>query len=542
MAIVIALTGCQISPEAYPELEPSEQRLSTDRAGGHVTPESDTTPNPVGVESITTRAERYAPRHFSDLAPECHGFVARRPAMVVDPTEPLDEVTLTASGDAQIIVVEHPDGSTSCAAEERRPELTGDNWSAGQHRVYVGTRQRYQRFRYDLFFEDPNAPLTIPWLDDQSMSRTDSIGQLEQPVQWSAELQVSERRPLPPMRTSPECLDDSKALIPRPIGHLQLEEDTEVDLAALSGATVELIVVGPLSEDRRESPRQCLPARPEQLALESGDYLVFAAVAESQLPTALEFVILGPTTEVEPMFLATTPGEELPVRARALIRHFPFISANTLWFDDKLRAYFFEHAPAELLVAAGDEVLDAQIFVATDRTSGGNYRELGDETALNPGEVLLLVDDQGHALTADGLLVSVDPDQLVPVEESEQLHHPDEPRSPQLTLDEALSLITSDDAPLLRDYKRLRQDYEFCREDIYRDVDDKIAELEAEGASTADIDALVDRTESRIRTECDHASMQRERETLRQQLQNVRTERRRNSLKDNASRIDSLRE
>ena len=542
LSVLIATTpGCQVSPDAYRDLEPSEQTLLGDRAGDRADLTNGEMPNPVGVTGITARADRYAPRHFSDLDSDCDGFVPKRPAMVVATPNELEELRISTTGEADFLIIEHADGSVNCIAGDERWDFVDSDWPAGTHRLYAGSTQRHVEFGYGVVVEDRQKPLTIPWLTDEELFVADTVGQLEKPLQWSFTRKAGESTAIPPLVSAPDCLDDDFDAGSHPAGLLRATEDSRIDLVALTDEKARLVVVGPLTEDGRDVPVKCMDSRGDELSISAGDHLVYLAVEPTQTPVEAELILRDSNTDVDPRYLATVPGEELPVASRALQHHYPFLSANTLWYSDALRARFFSAAPPELFVALAEDIEEVETFVATDRNSGHLHRSV-DGARLHAGEVALLIDDAGHILTSDQMIVAVDHDLLIPLEELDEPHLVESPRPVSIQPSEALSLATGDDRDQIRDYQRRQQQYEFCRDDLYHAVDAEIEELAADGAPNHEIDELVDRAESRVRRECDESGLRSAATELQQQLEQSRTERRRQALDQHRERIEILRD
>lgn len=537
--IAATLLACQISSEAYRELDPAADTLRAERAGGHVDLDAETTVNPIGVVSIAERASQFIPRHFTGLESECEGFATSRPAMVLHSSQPIETAQITAGGDAEFLVIAQPDGSTLCASAKTEPQVQLDDGPAGRYRIYAGMHDRYEYFEYEILVENQRAPLTIPWHEDDEVRHVQIDNEFTDIVQMDLEIHDRDFLPIPPLMTPPSCLDDEHVAHHRPVARLNVDEPTSVHLVALAADSPVIVLTGPLLEDGRPADAQCLPHRVDDLALEAGVYFVYTGIEATNGPQHLELLVYSSSSDIDPAHLARNPSSHITVEQRTLQHFYPFLSIDELWSDDALRALIFATAPSELFVGLGSDVDDPQLLRAPDGDSEPRHRSSLDDEVLSAGEILLRIDDE-VVLTADGLLYFVPDEVFVTAGGLDSITYPENARSPRLSLAEALSFATREESSLIGEYRRRHQRFEICSEDIYAAIDAELDEMEAQGASSTEIDALVDQTQRRIRRECDLQGLERDDERLRQTLEDSRTQRRQSSLEEHIERLQSL--
>lgn len=543
MIALLSVSACQVTPQAYRPVDPAPGSLLADRAGGTVFLDEEEAPNPVGVEGITTRAERYIPRHFSDLDGSCEGFAARQPAMTVDTSQGLSAAQVALSGEAEILLIEGPKGTT-CLSGEEAARVDIQDWPAGRYRFYAGTKDRYARFTYDFVFEDLNAPMTLPWMTDDSLLHLEGLGRLDEPLHHSMALEQSWASAAAAVRPTSECLSEGFETDYLPRARLTVDEDATIGIAALAPAPMELLLVGPVSDDGRTLPVSCVSARADDLEVEPGEYFLFFALQDGPIPPSVNLLVHDESAEFERTFLATEPSAGLDLDARAIVQNYPFLSPNQLWYTDRLRAEIFTQAPSELFVALGDDAEEARIFIATDRQSGHRYRGVDEGQFPRAGELGLLVDmadDRGHFLSADGLIFSVPTRLLVPAEEVDALTLPDTPRTEPLELEEALSLVSRDDRKVVNQFQAAHEEYDQCVDAVFAEIEDELKAFDDDpDATQAQIDELVDQTEQQARQECDFEALTEVDDEIRHQLQEARTERRHAVLQTHGERLRSL--
>lgn len=533
-----ALSACQVSPGTHRALDLAPDTLLADRAGGRLFIDDESTPNPAGVHGITTRSQRYIPRHFPGLDDPCEGFVSKTPAMVVVTDTRREEILLSAYSEAELLVVEGPDGASSCHRSDDGTITASLEWPAGTYRIYPGMRERHIPFTYDLVFEDLGAPITLPWYADDSLTVFEGVGQSEEPVQGAVD--TPGEAPPAAITHNFDCLADDMIPGSRPAARFAVTEESRVGISALSDAYVDLVIVGPVTEDGRNLQQKCQSPPFRDAEFEAGDYFVFAASTTAEQPSFLELVVFDDDSDIDYPRLGTTPAPDLSVSGRTIQNHYPFMWTNAVWYRDRARDHLLETAPKELFVALSDDADDARHFVATGRFTDHRYRSPDDEERPQAGEVALLLDRTGHILTVDGLIVSVSPDLLVPAETLDEFTFPDDVRIPDHSLNETLSLANRDDRPLLNEYGDLHQNYEFCTEDFYIAADREIEALADDGASRLEIDELVDSFQSQVREECGYDTLREHDASIHERLIEARRERRRIQLGENIERIETL--
>ncbi len=433
------------------------------RAGG-VVDLTNEAPNPVGVESITARSERMISRYYSDAGDHCQGFVARQSAFTLVTDEPIGNVRFAAYGDAQILMVAHADGSVRCEVSTSNPVITGRDWEPGVYRVFVGVSERNQRFSYDVTFEDLDRPATVPWADDQDIPTINLEDTFAEPGVAAVDTDHRRFKRRSDRHGEHDCVEGDQEFAHWPSMRILVPSRTTADIVGLSDETLALSLVGPLPEDRRDIPSECLTSRTVGKELEAGEYFLRVGVAEDADPEFVHLVVRDSGALASLTFLATEPSGNLDEEDRALIHHFPFVTAEAVMESYEVAGEVLRAAPAELFLALSETASIDPIGLPEplDPEAESPYRH-GDPVfeSLQPGEVVLLIDDT-HVLALDGLMARVDIADLVPAEIASQRFIPDAPRNTDLTLDEAFTLIGEERPDDLQTFQNLADDYQTC--------------------------------------------------------------------------------
>lgn len=552
------VTACHVNPHAIRQADPSDETLMASRAGGVVNLSDERVPNPTGLEGISTRSDRLISRYHPGAGTHCEGYLARQVAMTVVADEELSDARFSAHGDAEVLVIVEPAGNIRCEVASGGPVIAVRDWRPGTYRVYVGTTERNKNFTYDLTFEDFERPVTLPWLHDEEIPTVAIKDTMEEPGHIVVDTKSSRFSSRSARHGDATCSAEEATFPFHPSLRIVVEETAIIDLSALSDKETTVNLIGPIPENRRDIPTRCLSSQSSNLELEPGEYFVRLGVDDDATPENIGLVVRDSTATGAASFLATTPSEGLPVHARELRKHFPFATAENIWQDDGLRAQIFAEAPDELLVGIAQAPEDARAFDARPADkSAESAEEVTDEQAdpeeIEPaeyraedvtvdlpqaGEVVLLI-DESHVLTTDGLIFSVSRDVLVPAEDLNEITLPQTPRNPHLTLDEAIKRSADDEQDNIQAFSQVWADFQACRDGELMTIEAQLQEYE-DNANFDAAEALVEETNETIREICEEDEAMSQKLLLWESLEDSRTQRRSLMLEENRVRIEAL--
>ncbi len=553
------VTACHVNPHAIRQADPSEETLMASRAGGVVNLSDERVPNPTGLEGISTRSDRLISRYHPAAGNHCEGYLARQVAMTVVADEELSDARFSAHGDAEVLVIVEPAGNIRCEVASGGPVIAVRDWRPGTYRVYVGTTERNKNFTYDLTFEDFERPVTLPWLNDEEIPTVEIKDTMEEPGHVVVDTKSSRFSSRSTRHGDATCSAEEATFPLRPSLRIIAEETTTIDLSALSDKETTVNLIGPIPENRRDIPTRCLSSQSSNLELEPGTYFVRLGVDEDAPPENIGLVVRDSSATGAASFLATTPSEGMPVHARELRKHFPFVTAENIWQDDGLRAQIFTRAPDELLVGIAQNPENARAYepqegvaeeaepveeepdeqAEPEEVEPAEYR-VEDVTVDLPqaGEVVLLIDET-HVLTVDGLIFSVSRDVLIPAEDLDEINLPRTPRNPHLTLDEAIKRSADDEQDNIQAFSQVWADFEACRDGELMTIEAQLQEYEDDANFDA-AEALVEETNESIREICEEDEARSQQLLLWESLEDSRTQRRSLMLEENRERIEAL--
>lgn len=557
----MTVAGCPVHPEAYRPVDVAPNALLADRPGGTVFLADHNGPNPVGVQGIRTRADRYIPRHFADVAGDCKGFVARAPALTVEADSGLADAEVRVEGQAEILMIEGPQ-ATHCLMGDDAKHVTFADSQPGRYRFYAGHREYHARFEYSLIFEDMTQAITLPWRDDEEIIHVDAPGQDQPLIQESLPLSRQGQHQTAAITPDSACLPDGFVAAHQPSARMTIEEANDYGLSILSDQDLRVLLVGPVSDDSRDLPTQCLSPHTGPRPWAAGEYFVFPALAGDERPDMMELITYTPEGDADPAYLATEPAADLPVAQRSLTKHYPLLTAPRIWSSDNLRQRLSAEAPQELLVGLNADAENARIFLPHSQLSpqpqwaprsGERPRAFEVGLVIATGDALF--DDgaggddgsdqerppQALFLSADGLIYSLDADLLVAAEDLDEVTIPDDPRSERLLRDQALLLATSDDRELAAQYQELTDDYDRCIDGFYDAYQDEFNALRDDGENAEfRRHALIDVLEPQARQECDDDQVQQQIAQITESLKNARMTRRQQALGQQRQRLIEL--
>jgi hypothetical protein len=560
VAAGLGVAGCQISEhalEAYdkPPVEQQvgdgaveaaevEQTAPAFRLGAVIHPGDEALPNPAESGPVASRNDHLLRRFYNLTGTQCDGFVARRPAVILDAPEGLQHVRISVEGDAQLLFVEMPGRDFRCESSPGQPAnlmLDGRNWPAGTYRVFVGGPGRMDQLSYAVSVEDMTRATNLAWLRtpppmivvDETMSGP----------------KFARATPGDDGRRSAEygeagCASGGQNLqYPYlPDVGIEVRQGTNAVLGVRSDLPGSVTLLGPIPEDQRNVPTRCLSALTEQVTLVPGSYYVRYGTAAGTLPSFVDVFVHRADATVDPM---AHGGGEVPsglsVEARRLTVHFPFMSPESLLGSDELRHRLFMAASPDLFVMPTEDLGPSSRTRVFAGRSGERNTAGESETALEyprKGEPLLLIDDRNVALAADGSLYVVPVDKLTAVVPGSQLAIPVQPRNPGLDFEQMLALAASQDKGRIDYYKQRVAQYDECVAEAFSRVQDRLNRLMAdEEGNRNQIDRLRQDTRNRAEQSCGLTQLEDDRLQLVRDLTTSRTARRQAMLDEARARF-----
>lgn len=556
------VAGCQISDHALKAYEtaPIEESIVESASGEEldVLPEDiqvqfrpgqkvsfsdEGVSNPAQFGPVSGRNDLLLRRHYSIVRPQCDGFVARRPAIMLDAPDGFQHVRISADGEAQVLFVEMPGRDYRCEViPSRSGNLTidGRNWPSGTYRIFVGGPTRLETVNYTLTVEDMTQPATVAWLQG-TLPTIDVDGAMSVPRFARQSFDDPQRQARDVAHGDTSCLSGPGPLqYPLyPDVQIDVRQSMSVIIGARSDVDGHITLVGPISEDQRNIPTQCLKTSTEEVTLMPGSYYVRYGVLEDAQPRFVDVFVHSSSTRVDPL----THGDgEVPagldVEGRRLPTYYPFLTTQSLVASDLLRHQLYLGASPRLFVAAKEDLNPSSPASVYNGLASDNGASSTDESHLGrfqhlpkKGEALLLLNDENLVLAADGSMFKVDPSHLVPIEQAEPAVMPTDARNGELPMERALQLAGSEDLNRLAMHRESRDRYTECVADTFARVQDRVDRLMMDPeANQAQVERINMDTQNRAERTCGLAQLKEDEKILQQELEQSRTARRQQQL------------
>ena len=481
-----------------------------------------------------------------------NGYIPNQPSLVVDVPEQLDKVKLTAT-DGDLLYIRHPDDTYHCIQTQsigRVPSLT-TKWVEGRHEVYIGVRRSDSTTEAELVFEDLARPLALEWMT-ADIPTLEMNGSIDGRQSFTREYSPEENKARSEEWGARRCGGiDAPKYAKKPDLRLEVKKETSFSLGAHSPTDGGVSLIGPMPEDNRDIPSDCIGADEQTRTLEPGTYFLRMGYHEIEdAPPLVHYVVDVPEPEDRPR-LATveTIPEALTIPNRIVTLHFPFLELHHIEQSDRLRKELLLKAPRQLFVAPS-RGLDKQTAQVDIKPYESNKNELldSDPTFSYPqkGEPMLLIKvgntrKSGKVLAADGSIYDVEFDDLVPIAEVESPKLPEDVRNPQVRYDHAQALAGEDDQPLLDRRDERHERFDDCFNKVWEPVEPKLEKLKRYPShNKEEIDRIERETREKANRECGLGEVRAQDREMWKQLKKNRTERRREFLGEVTERLEKL--
>ncbi|MBA2661085.1 MAG: hypothetical protein H0U74_02225 [Bradymonadaceae bacterium] len=504
--------------------------------------------NPAHFGQFKGRTDLLLRRDYGINRNTCDGYIARRPAMVVDAPNGYEHLKITAHGDVDVLFVEFSNREYLCTIRRpggQDPAIETRNWPKGPYRIYVGHREQLKEIDYSLTFENLSKPITVDWLDaslptitiDSDMSKPSFV-----PVNLAGEPNADRDA----QHGDHSCASHSGPMkyLLTPDVRLDVRQQAVVTLGIRANAPAMMTLIGPVPSDRRNIPVQCLPSWNESLDLAPGTYFVRVGVDPDKAPSTLNFFAHGAAAGLDP--LATFPNvpEGRPVAERMLTLHYPFLKTNDLLTDDRIRQQLFVNAPSSLYVVARENLgsnSPATVFLGSP-VPGDHI--LDDGRAFEfpvKDELLLMLNEENLVLAADGSLFVIDSKHLKPAQQADAIALPPAARNSQSYFRHAMTLAGTDDQGRIEQHAQRHDRYKQCADGIMVRIQPQIETLNKDAAANRDqIERITTEAEQRAQRNCGLVRLEEEDRRMWRQLEDSRTRRRTDALQQVRARLADL--
>ncbi len=540
LLITLSLSGCQINKYATrvseaPEI-PAEQEINPEDkfpeyvpGAFHVNPAADLATNPAFFGKFKGTATRQL-KSFYDLDDQkCHGFLEPKPALVFDEPGTSDAYKITANGEIDILFVEFSDREVLCQRrleDGQDPAIELANSRGRAYKIYGGRFKKHAATDFALTFENLGQPLNVNWLDVKVPTLT-----IDSDLTPPKFLEIKTTGPQSGTR-SPAHGNDTCSTTPGkftyelvPEIRIEVKQPAVITLGVRSNDSVHMTLVGPIPDDRREIPTRCFATHTETLELEAGTYYIRLGFPKdaANVNENINFFVHGAAAALDPLTHFEKTPSNLPVSARALSLHYPFLNATLLLANDTLKYQLFTTVPPSLyVVATQDFSLDQAAPTASGEqlTNDKSTEARLASESLKKDELLLLINGENLVIAADGSMFVIPQEYLKPAEQADAILLPTTARSTKVALKSALILADESDQGIIEQYKQRQERYNQC-------VTKTVSNTNADDSD-------------HVKKTCGYARLNDENLRFEGQLETSRTQRRNEALNNLRARLADL--
>ncbi len=545
LLIVLSLTGCQINkhttrvsdkaveaPEvsevsADQEIDPEDAIPEYVPGALRVDPATDLAANPATFGKFKGRATRQLKSFYNLDNLKCTGFLEPKPALVFNEPGTTDSFKITAHGEIDVLFVEFSDRETLCQRrleDGQDPVIELPDTRGRAYKVYGGRFKKRAPTDFALTFENLGAPLNVNWLDadvptltvdsDLTPPRLLEINVLNAPETTRSAAHGNDSCSKTPGQFTYELVPEIR---------VDIQQHAAITMGVRSQTPVHMTLVGPIPDDRRNIPMRCLPSTTETIELDAGTYYIRLGLPKDAANTDVNFFVHGAAAAIDPLTHFENTPANLPVSARPLSQHYPFLNANVLLTNDSLGYQIFSTAPPSLYVVAAEDILanqSASVFYGEARADDKLLDDGRSPEFPKKDELLLRLNADNVVLAADGSLFIIPENLLKPAEQADVITLPTTTRNTQTYFRHALLLADDSDQGRLEQYTQRQERYQQC---VTKTASDK---------HTPDSE--------HVTKTCGLARLTAENERMWRQLEDTRTLRRDDALKNIRARLADL--
>lgn len=414
-------------------------QLKSNTPGQSVTYKPDFSPNPVVVGSFTTTGTvdiREQPHGINN----CSGYVGESPSAIIKFTSGMKQTRISAPG-AKVIVAEFGDRKYICDSSynENPSVMLNPEWPGNDEiRVYVGG-SKGETYNYKIKVEDETRPIDILWKDKGKQVELAEVP--KDPIVIS-ELTTKDQGVKGCdgryFRETPDVVFNLK----RPLGDMRIGVRSAKDIAVQ--------FVGPLTADGRKINTQCYGGNSgSEITFgrwEAGTYGLRIGTKTSGEEALYHLVVRGKDSTRNPVFVPTKFVDAATLEESVLADHFPQLGSGD-HESDANRLSLFNAAPAAVFVFPKFNM---------DKTVAQIISYTGDEKKAEypkENEALLLLNDRGRVLAADGAEFSVNMKDLQ-ADPTGAVFVPAAPRDVEIGWDWALRVRSKEDLSAYNAWER----------------------------------------------------------------------------------------
>lgn len=435
--------------DVNPDELAAQLAAGTTPTGQSVTLKSDFAPNPNVVGTFSSKAEVSISGQPHGIS-NCSGYVGDSPAATIKFTGGMKNTRISAPG-ASLIVAEFGDrkyicdegGYDSAPSVMLNPEWPGND----DIKIFVGGRKD-QTYNYSIKVEDETRPIDILW---KGKIKTIDVAEVPKDAVVVSELTVKEtgvkgRCGQSYFRETPDLAFQLK----RPLGDMSIE--------VRSAKAIDVLIVGPLTDDGRKSPTHCgSDDRTQWNRMEAGLYGVYIGTEAPNSEVLYHVVMRGKETSRNPVFPPTKFVDAATVDESVITWHFPQLGVSDAENSDANREALFLTSPKPVFVFPkfNMDKSVAQILggAATNDAAKNEYPK--------ENEPLLLLNKNGYVMGADGALFQVNMKDLQ-ADPGGNLVIPAAPRNTGLSFERALAAKGPEDAKAVTAYEKAQKATQAC--------------------------------------------------------------------------------
>lgn len=480
-------------------------------------------PNPIRIKGITGMPNLSLERHFGTSYNMCRGYVSQKADVILNLPRGLPKARLVLKG-GSVIHIRLPNGRYACNSHGYpRNTILMDNWPAGRLEVRVGTyHNMYSRTRplgFTLTLEDLSRPRDLNW--SKTIPTLSLAPLLVKPIIWTASTQAVAGSRL--RYSSSSCSryhfrhqPDFMIKVDQPI--------TDIHYNLASHKDIMLLLLGPLTADRRNVPQTCMyQGHSTFRRLEPGIYGVKIGTRPNETSIPYTMVLRTRNTPLDPLEVVRNIPKRLSTWERNLYHFFPQLKKGQLYGNRALAQAIFAKAPKNLFVFPA---FDFDKASASPLPSDYQHKEYPKKNEP------MLVFGRGWVMGADGSAFRVQNTTYLRLRPDGPVAIPRSARNVFQTYGSAFANQGPEDAKAIKAYLNTIKRHRKCVDRVWRPFDRQINSIRSRRLTLwglRRIRILKNRAESRAYNVCGTGRLAKMKTKLHKRLIETRT-RRRNAL------------
>jgi hypothetical protein len=510
-------------------------------------------PNPKVLKNLQSIGQkgRFDFTEFKVEDRSCKGDFPAQPSVVVEVKESYKDLKFVPTN-GWSLMMKAPGKAPYCQYTNRvggKNAMRLKGVTPGTYRFYVATEDKDKAVNFDFKIENYEQPRVLPWTKADIPTVT-LDGEPKETKFFTRTYSESEYKNR--ISNPYTC---SRVYVKNPDLRIVVERRSTIRLGQRPSIPGKTQFIGPMPEDQRNLPSDCWEGWEQKMTLEPGTYYLRRMSKKGTFPSFSHYYIRQPSEEEPPDFARFDKiPKKLPKRQRVFYKHFPFVggdgdSIRAVDESDDLRKKLLLNAPKQLFLAIRLD-LDKQTAEADlhpHRGSDGSFLQPDRQVEYpKKGEPAILLSDDGRILTVDGSIFHAQMKDLIPIEDAERLRFPEKVRNPHLVRGGAFKMADKeDDAALLDKLDRVGNRYHGCVDRVWDGVEPRLQDLrdeldEAPEQIRREINRLKAETSAKAKVQCGYDRYQNQLTNIARQLQQSRTERRREAYDEVKRRLEEL--